>query len=135
MNTMPKTFAAALTVVALLVAPADACMSFGPGTMALILAVVAVLAAGPTTLAVAGLVSAYRARLSGMTARRGLVVAAALVCELAAARALGPSSLVGLAALGAGAIQTALVAMAFVNGPLAPLNGKITVLSAQALGL
>ena len=116
--------------------PVSACgPSFGPVGTTLFFGVLALVAAAPTALALAGVVSAVRARRDGLNLGRGIMVALALVCESALARLAGPSSLIGVLAIGLGALQAAFLLMAAVNGPAeAPLQGRLTVLSDQALG-
>lgn len=138
MNNSPR--AVSKTVMALatllcIAAPADACgMSIGTGGWVLIVGLLGLALAGPATLAAAGLVSAVRARRTGLTALRASVGALAVLCELGVARVAGPTSLLGVLAVGVGALQLALFALAAVNGPdTAPLGGRLTVL--RPLGL
>lgn len=138
MNNFPKTVSklamlfGALTCV---VPEAAACGPSGPGEYALLLALIAAIVLVPALLSAAGVAAAVRVRRSGLSLGRGLVGTAALLCELGVARAAGPGSLLGLMAVGVGALQIALFAMAAYHGPdEAPLRGRITVLSDQALG-
>lgn len=115
--------------------PALACGPSGPVEVALLLGILALAAALPVALASAGLVSAFRARRDGFSFGKGFVGLVALACEAGVVRLAGTGNLVGLLAAGAGAVQVALFVMAAVNGPSqAPLPGRLTILSQQALG-
>jgi hypothetical protein len=139
MNNLPKKVSKGAMTLAMtcgFALPASACgPSFGPVGTAILLGVVALAAAVPVAVTVAGLVSGFRARRDGLSLGKGLVGASALLCELGVARVAGPGSLVGALAVGAGALQLALFVMAAVHGPdMGPLPGRITVLSKQVLG-
>ena len=136
---MTKTLSKAVMVFCLVavpcVEPAWACGPSGPVGMAFILGLAGLLIGTPALLSSAGTVAAFRARRHGLSLGKVLLGILALACEAGVAALTGLESLVGTLALGLGALQLALFAMAAVYGPVAALPGKLTILSEQALAL
>lgn len=138
MNNMPASLsktAMMAVVLSMLTEPAMACApSLGPTGVALVLGLLALIVLVPFALVMAGSISAVRTRRDGLSFSRSLVVSLAFVCEMGIARLAGLGSGIGVLAIGLGTLQVAFLGMAAVNGPTeAPLPGRVTVLSEQAL--
>lgn len=112
--------------------PADACgWSMSSGELGVLLAIIGAVLAVPIALAAAGLIAAFRMRRAGrLGSGKVALTGVAVVMELALAQACGWGSLVGLACLGAVALQAMLLfGTAAFGRPPEPLRGVLTVMA------
>lgn len=140
MNKLPKNVSKVVMGFATSCVLATPCMACGPSLgsagIALLFGAIALVALVPLSIASAGMVAAVRARRDGLSWGKGFVGLCAVAVEAGIARFLGPESLVGALSVGLGGLQVALFALALANGRgVSPLPGRVTILSAQALGL